>query len=135
MRALSTWLPTLAWALVIFLFSSRPTGVASQVHWQDFIVKKTAHVVEYAIFATLVYRSLRLQGLTKSRARFYAFAVAVLYGITDEIHQSFTPGREPRARDVIFDTIGAFIATLSIWKLLPKMPTKLISLAKELGVN
>lgn len=57
------WLPVIVWLLIIFSFSSRPTGVASQISWQDFIVKKTAHVVEYAILSFLLFRALLNSGL------------------------------------------------------------------------
>ena len=102
-----TWVPVVAWAGVIFLFSSLSVTPASEIYWQDFIVKKTAHVVEYAIFAILLYRALRTEGIEKFNAGLFAILVSVIYGATDEVHQGFTPGREPRARDVVFDTIGA----------------------------
>jgi VanZ family protein len=37
-------------------------------------------------------------------------ALATLYGITDEIHQMFTPGRSPDVRDVLADLLGAAAA-------------------------
>ena len=46
-----------------------------------------------------------------------AVVTAVLYGITDEIHQSFTPGRGPAVRDVIIDTIRASIFIFGILKI------------------
>ena len=62
------WAPPLAWALLIFYFSSWPTGVASTVDWQDFVVKKLAHVMEYGIFTVLFYRALKESGLSKIKA-------------------------------------------------------------------
>lgn len=125
------WLPVIAWAAVIFLFSSKPTGVASQIYWEDFIVKKFAHIVEYAIFATLIFRALVASGTSRKYAAILALIISICYAATDEIHQSFTPGREPRARDVIFDTIGASTAIYSIWNIIPKAPKKLKLLAKD----
>ena len=95
------------WAAVIFTFSSLTVKPATEIYWQDFIVKKTAHVVEYGIFAALLYRALRGSGVEKVNAVLFAVLGAVIYGATDEFHQGFTPGREPRVRDVFFDTIGA----------------------------
>jgi len=61
--------------------------------------------------------------------------LASFYGITDEFHQSFTPGRDPTFRDIIFDTIGATLAIYFIWKLLPKMPEKVRLWAKKLEIT
>ena len=43
-----------------------------------------------------------------------AFLVAVLYGISDEFHQSFVPGRTPDVWDVACDAAGA-LAALALW--------------------
>jgi VanZ family protein len=128
-------LPAVLWGLVIFFFSSKQTGTASEVHWQDFVVKKTAHMVEYAIFAMLLYRALTNTGVTKKKALVTALLFCILYGFTDEYHQSFTPGREPHIRDVVFDTIGASISVYSIWKLLPTAPEKLKNLARSFQLS
>lgn len=119
------WGPPVVWALVIFIFSSFPTATTSEIYWQDFIVKKMAHMVEYGVFAVLLYRAFKESGVEKKNAGIVAISMAILYGISDEFHQSFTPGRDPRARDVIFDTIGASLAIYLIWNYLPKAPKRL----------
>ena len=53
--------------------------------------------------------------MEKINAGLLAILVSVIYGASDEFHQGFTPGREPRVRDVVFDTIGA-IAGIYICK-------------------
>ena len=79
------WLPALAWAGVIFLFSSRPTVTASTIDWQDFFIKKSAHFIEYLILALLVYRAIRLtSGLSPSRTFFLTLFVCMLYAVSDE---------------------------------------------------
>ena len=128
------WTPVVSWAMVIFLFSAMPTNPVSQVHLTDFIVKKSAHVIEYAIFTTLLYRALRASGVNSKEAGVYSVILAVLYGASDEFHQSFTPGREPKVRDVFFDTIGSISAIYFIWNLLPKAPSRLKSLARNLQI-
>ncbi len=110
------WFPVLFWALIIFSFSSFSTTSTSDIYWQDFIVKKTAHMVEYGILALLLYRAFRGYKLNKTRAVILSILLAGIYGVSDEFHQSFTPGREPHIRDVAFDTIGASLAMLVIWK-------------------
>lgn len=114
------WLPVILWALVIFVFSSCPTRSASEIHWKDFVVKKTAHMVEYGILCLATYRALISEGIKRRKAGSYSIIFSILYGFTDEYHQSFTPGRMPRSYDVLFDTIGAVFAIYFVWKLLPR---------------
>ena len=105
------WLPALAWAGVIFLFSSRPAVTASTIDWQDFFIKKSAHFIEYLILALLVYRAIRLtSGLLPSRTFFLTLFVCMLYAVSDEWHQSFIPGRGPHVRDILIDTFGAGVS-------------------------
>jgi len=131
-RLLKFWLPVAIWAVVIFSFSSLPTIKASSLYWREFVIKKTAHIVIYAVLSTLLYRALKESGVEKKEAGIYAIILAILYGVSDEFHQAFTPGREPTARDVFFDTGGAVLAIYSLWKLLPKAPKKLKVLAHRL---
>jgi VanZ family protein len=133
-RLLKYWLPLFLWAAIIFTFSSLTTPAASQVYWQEFAVKKTAHMIEYGIFAVLLYRALKSYGVKKEKAMILAIVLTFLYGASDEFHQSFTPGREPKVRDIIFDTIGGVLGILFIWKLLPKVPKKLKSWAEKLDL-
>lgn len=133
-KTILLWLPVVSWAFVIFLFSAMPANPVSEIHWQDFIIKKTAHIVEYAVFTTFLYRALYAGGISKKEAGIYSVILAFLYGASDEFHQSFTPGREPKVRDVIFDTIGAMSAIYFIWNLLPKASENIKKLAKDLQI-
>jgi len=129
------WLPVLLWAVIIFLFSSYPTSKASEVHWKDFFVKKTAHVVEFGVLATLTYRALINSGFLKKKAGVFAILFSIFYGATDEIHQSFTPGREPHLRDVIFDTLGSMMAVYFLLYILPNAPKQLRNWAEKLQLT
>lgn len=116
MRFTKFWLPVILWAGVIFTFSSQPTIQTTDFFLGDFILKKTAHLIEYAILAILIFRGLVNSDVNRNKALIFSILIAFLYGISDEFHQSFTPGREPKLRDVIIDTIGATIGVSSIWK-------------------
>jgi len=131
-RLFRFWLPVFIWALIIFLFSSRPTKNVSEFYWTDFIVKKSAHIVVYGIFTALTYRALKENGVSKKNSAYWAILFSIFYGITDEFHQSFVPGRGSTLRDIIFDTIGASLAIYIIWNILPKAPKKLKVWAKDL---
>ncbi|MCR4324985.1 MAG: VanZ family protein [Candidatus Curtissbacteria bacterium] len=105
------WLPVFIWAAVIFTFSSLPQTSVSGFYLTDFIIKKTAHISEYAILYALTFRASggKLVG---------SYLLVMLYAISDEIHQSFVPGRTPKVYDVVgFDLTGANIAAYSLWKL------------------
>lgn len=68
-----------------------------------------AHFVEFGVFGILLYRAflLRQPGL---RAAVLSVLVASLYGITDELHQLFVPGRMTDPLDWLADTAGAATA-------------------------
>jgi len=131
-KLFSLWIPPICWSFLIFYLSSRSLPSTSQIFWRDFIVKKSAHVIEYAIFSSMLYRAFRNSGISKRNSGIFAICLAIIYASTDEYHQSFTPGREPRVRDVIFDTIGASLAIYLIWNLLPKAQGKLKNLVEKL---
>ena len=99
---------------VIFAFSSRSVIQASEFYLADFVMKKTAHFVEYAVLSILVYRALTQAGIGPKKAMLISIIFSILYAISDEWHQSFTPGREPNVRDVIIDTVGVFAGALTI---------------------
>jgi hypothetical protein len=105
-KILKYWLPVVIWAIVIFGFSSRTVPSTSEIFWKDFIMKKTAHIIEYAIMAMLLYRALLGSGKAKREALIFSFLIAIAYAASDEFHQSFVSGREGRIRDVIIDAAG-----------------------------
>ena len=41
--------------------------------------------------------------------------IVVLYGVSDEVHQMFVPGRTAALDDVVADTIGAVVGTGACW--------------------
>lgn len=117
-RQISRWLPVFLWAALIFFLSSLPQQETSKVFAIDFIIKKTAHLLEYAILYFLFYRATTGKIVT-------SFVLAILYAATDEFHQSFVPGRTSRINDVIgFDLVGISISAYLLWKLKRVPPSK-----------
>jgi VanZ family protein len=131
---LKYWLPLLVWLGVIFLGS---TNLMSAEHASRFIVpfllwlkpemspqtiwyilvvvRKCAHVSEYAIVALLLWRALRsVPGLrTKTLMVFGAALVGcALVAASDEFHQAFVKSRTPSVRDVLLDVAGALLGLL-----------------------
>ena len=120
---------------LIFYSSSRSVAKVTQICWPDFVVKKLAHIAEYATLSLLLYRGFMASGFKSGKAGVYAIVLSIIYAISDELHQSFTPGREPRVRDIIFDTIGAGLAIYCFRKFLPKAPKKIKFWAKKLQLQ
>ena len=96
----SRWLPVLVWAGVIFAFSSIPSLNSGLGTW-DYVLRKGAHMTEYAILAALLLRA--------TGSYVWAFAFAVSYAATDEFHQTFVRGRHGSPIDVGIDAVGALI--------------------------
>ncbi len=82
-------------------------------------VRKTAHAVEYAVLGILIWRVVHsAAALAAHRLSWqfrFALLLAALYAATDETHQIFVPGREPRVLDVLLDTCGAGIGLAVMW--------------------
>jgi VanZ family protein len=129
------WLPVVVWAAVIFKISNGKIPLASSVYWQDFAIKKMAHVTFFGFLAILIYRALRGEGFTREKAAVWAILMTIFYGGTDELHQFFTQGRESRVRDVGFDTIGAAAAIYFVYKILPKLPQNIKEIFERMEIT
>lgn len=110
-RFLRYWLPVLCWVALIFFLSSIQGSSLSDFGSLDFFVKKGAHITEYAILYLLIFRAIGTLVVPR-KALVIAAIVSVLYAISDEYHQTFVPLREGTARDVVIDSIGAFLMYL-----------------------
>jgi VanZ family protein len=91
---------------VIFAASSRPLPayVALLPDW-------STHSAAFAILSVLFCRAMAggLGPAVRRGDAVLAVVFSVLYGISDEYHQSFVPGRDATAWDVLKDTVGAVI--------------------------
>lgn len=120
---------------VIFYFSSRVSVTVSEIFFIQFVFFKTLHILEYAVLYVLFYRSFRNTVKAPDwQQRINTILFAIVYGMTDEIHQVFVPTREGRMRDIAIDASGILLAAYYLWKLLPKAPRRLRSWAKKLQV-
>jgi VanZ family protein len=100
---LTTWLPVVVWAAVIFTLSSISSLDSGLGSW-DTVLRKLAHVAEYAVLGALLYRALRREPA--------AMAVGSLYAVTDEVHQALVSGRHGSPLDWLIDTIGVVAGVL-----------------------
>jgi VanZ family protein len=112
-RALSLWLPVVIWAAVIFTLSSIP-GLGTGLGVWDTVLRKGAHMAEYAILGALLLRALGRE--------LPALAVGLAYAISDEIHQHFVSGRHASPVDVLIDMVGVAIGVFALSRLFQTRP-------------
>ena len=117
------WGAVALWMGVIYYFSSQSSFALLDRVWQPSLVSISAHFLEYALLAALLWHALRSSPALAGRAASLAFVLAVLYAISDEFHQSFVPGRYPDVRDVLVDAAGALMAVLLLrWRARRRSP-------------
>jgi VanZ family protein len=131
---LKYWMPVLIWLSLIFIGSTdlmsaehtsriigpvlrwfNPDISAETIAQIQFIVRKTAHITEYAILASLLWRAFRagVRWQTRMLRLFIAvWFVCAVFAASDEFHQSFVPSRTASAHDVMIDICGALIGLL-----------------------
>ena len=101
------WGLVVLWMATIFGLSSLPRlGAAGRI--PDWITHGTA----YAAGAFLICRALAGGGPASRGVLAGAVLMATAYGISDEYHQSFVPGRDSDPLDVVKDFAGATVATI-----------------------
>jgi VanZ family protein len=106
------WLSAIAWAGLIFAFSAQPNLRFVPDAGLDFLVRKAGHMAVFGILALLTWRALAPTTAWR-RPWAWALALAVLYAVTDELHQGFVAGRHPSPVDVGIDATGALIAVVA----------------------
>ena len=132
---LKYWLPAICIAVLISVFSTHyfsseqtariifpilrwlfPSASHHLLHLLHHLIRKAAHIIEFAIFSTAVFHGVRAEryGWKLSWA-VITLVVAVSYAGLDEWHQSFVPLREPSFRDALIDSFGALLAQVFVW--------------------
>ena len=114
------WLPSLLWMAVIFYLSSR-TG-DDLGGWLDTFRQwipmmegfDWGHFAAYFILAWTYLWGLHPKRLSLG-IKLTVILLCVFYGLTDEFHQSFVPGRTPDWMDIRNDGIGAALAMLMLY--------------------
>lgn len=110
----SWWLMALiAWAMLIFYLSHQPgSGPDLLLPWIPGEIKNLMHFPVFGMLALLCFLWLS-RITTASIAALLALLFTLVYGISDEWHQSFVPARDASLSDVINDMAGA-VTFLSI---------------------
>lgn len=87
----------------------------------DIGVRKIAHFTEYAILGGLLVLLFRIR---RVRMIWLPWLIGTLYAVTDEWHQSFSPGRSCDPKDVLIDACGVLIGVLISFTLLQRWRKK-----------
>lgn len=114
------WTPLLVWMAVIFIASSFTADAVTERTRElgpEFISSYVrlilAHVAEFAILAVLAYWAFRTVERPVPWVLWTSVLVfTTLYGVSDEVHQAFTPGRVPSVEDMIFDAGGGVVGLI-----------------------
>ena len=111
-RRLALWGPVALWAGLLFFASSR-SDVGPVGRIPDWLT----HGASYLVLAALLLRALTAGAGRRFTlgAALLAVAVASLYGVSDEWHQSFVPGRTADITDLRADATGAILGTGVCW--------------------
>jgi VanZ family protein len=134
---LKYWLPVFVWLALIFIGSTDLLAAAQTtrmigplLHWLkpdisaetiaqvQFFVRKAAHLTEYAVLATLLWRALRLGTRLQWKMSILTMSILSACGIfaaSDEFHQSFVASRTASRFDVLIDIAGALTALAFCW--------------------
>jgi VanZ family protein len=112
-RLLRLWAPLVGFQALIFVLSSRPQVPLGVSVWD-----KALHFGAYAFLALLWGHALSGGTWVIGPGKAAACALlALLFGVSDEVHQSFVPGRVASVGDVVADGLGAAVAAglLLLW--------------------
>jgi VanZ family protein len=102
-----------AWMSLIFYLSSIPGAQLGPDTLVVNTIKKLGHLFIFGVLAVLYLCALKgRKSLPETQGVFYLLSLLLtsLYAISDEYHQSFTPGRHSSGKDVLIDFCGAFTA-------------------------
>jgi VanZ family protein len=124
---IKNWLPVVAWASLVFYFSTEqfsslntketfglllsqlfPNMATEEIEPVHGTMRKLGHWGEYFILSMLFLSALQNETGERRKVRhvIYTLIFVLLYAISDELHQSFVPGRTASFGDVTIDLLG-----------------------------
>lgn len=104
------WIPALLMMGVIFWISSTPGSNLPDFGVFENLVETGGHFLGYVLLAQAYLFAI---GDQEAKAWWIAGFLAILYGISDEIHQSFVPGRDTSMIDLGVDALGISLSLLA----------------------
>ena len=118
------WLPLLLWMAWVYWISDQPSvpHPGRRVGVSDNLFDYSAHAFTFGVLTVLVWRVLSTWRLSSAPLSPWrpgvAGALAALYAVSDEVHQSFVPGRWAKVQDWLADLLGILVAVglLYAWR-------------------
>ena len=104
-------LPAIAWAVLLFLLSSIPSEAMPKLALE--ISDLIEHFAAYSVFGFLLAHAIiQKAGEVSWKWRFAVLAIGALYGASDELHQTFVPGRFCAFSDFLADCAGVLFGLI-----------------------
>ena len=121
------WLPICLYLLLIVTMSSLSKPPAPKIDL--FEIDKLYHLIEYSLLSFLLLRAFMNspQKILSNDAIFFTVLATIIFGLTDEVHQAFVPGRSSSIADWVFDSLGAVAGVFAfrLWlKIYAKIKTR-----------
>jgi VanZ family protein len=134
-------LPIVIWLIMIFIGSTdlmsaqhtsriigpilrwlHPGISPSRIEQVQFVIRKTAHLSEYAVLSLLIFRALAnmIRSGRFAGAASITLLISSAFAASDEFHQSFVPSRTSSVRDVVIDITGAIFGMTIYWSFVHK---------------
>lgn len=108
----AAWVMSTIWWLSDRQTLPTPPGLTSEI-WSYI-----GHIGMFGLLGITIWWALGMNSRLFDRERsWYAIGIATAYGVLDEYHQSFVPGRDPSALDVLADFVGAALAVMILPRL------------------
>ncbi len=130
-RQLISWAPAIGWATVLFLLSSLSGSDLSRFSFSFSFPfdDKVMHLALYSVLGgTLQFGRLNSRS---GMAHWTLIAIGIIYGVSDEWHQFFVPGRDPSIADVLADAIGVLMGYAFTYWLLSKSDVGVLGYRKR----
>jgi VanZ family protein len=107
----------LLYAAAIFILSSMPTIPLPSQYYELPSPDKLSHTALYFGLTILLCLSLSnaANPIISERTIILSFTIGTVYGILDEVHQAFVPGRTATLIDIAFDILGTLVAIAIFW--------------------
>ena len=84
------------------------------LHKVEFVIRKMAHFSIYTVVGLLLMALLSTYNIKNKWGFVVTIIIGVLYAMSDEFHQSFSPGRTPKITDVCIDTLGVILGAVLV---------------------
>ena len=112
------WVPPLLYMALIFVVSSLEQPPLPMPEFEWLTIDKLYHFVEYAILGGLLaiaFVKAKPAVVPSKLIWLVATVLSILYGASDEWHQTFVPGRFATVADWVADALGSIAGVLAVY--------------------